>query len=492
MIARNILFNALGGVWTLGIAIAAVPLQIHLLGMEAYGVIGFLASLQIILTLLDLGLPTMIIRKVAAEQRAAEATVSAAAGLYVLLGVVCGALLAVLGPVLCDVFLDLPDNQRDHVIAAVRLSGLAFALRWPVAVYAGVLAGMQRMDVTNGLKASGATLRNIGVCAPLFFFPDIRVYAGWMVCISLVELVAHVAACRWIWRGFPLAPRFGWAPLKGTWSFSAGMFLLAGESILLTQSDRLVIGHLRPLAELGIYSVAYSFAFSLSILQGFVTSAMLPAFSVAADLPRNQERLESATELMMLALSLPAMAMLVLGDGLLQLLLAPADALMVAVPLGGLALGLLVNSSISLVVTDAIAKGRIWGVVMVNLLTLPFYLAVLWFSVQLYGGTGAACTWLLLNLSYLLSVPLALRRGDGHPDIIRLLLRNAIPYWLSALVCLGAMRWLLPDSPMGSLLGLLCGGLLHLACGWTMLTAGTRSLLVTTGRRVFNAGHAHG
>ena len=478
MIARNILFNVFGGLWALAIAVATVPLQTRLLGMESYGVVGFLASLQIIVGILDLGLPTMVIRKVASEGREAEPAVRATVGLYLLLGTAAGGAIAALAPWLCDTFLSPHHHLRDDTITAMRLSALALAVRWPVAVYSGLLTGLQRMRSTNLLKAGGATVRNLGVCAALLVLPDIRVFAGWMVLVGALELAAHMAVCRKAWPGMPLLPRFGLAPLAGTWAFSAGMLVISAQSILLTQSDRLVVAHFRPLLELGHYSAAYAFAFSLAIFQGFITSALLPVFAACGDGQRSAERREAATEVLMLGMSIPAVGLALMGESLLRMVMPPADAIAVAAPLGGLALGSLITSSLSMAITDSIAKGRVWGIAMLNLASLPFYLTVLVVGVSMYGIVGAAIAWLILNLSYLVSVPLALDRGEDSPHTVRLLLRCSVPFWLSAFVCLGAANLLLPPSEGWRLMPFIAGGCVHLAVGWFLLTARTRSMLL--------------
>jgi O-antigen/teichoic acid export membrane protein len=476
VIARNILFNALGGAWVLIISIMAVPLQIRLLGIESYGVIGFLASLQAIMAILDLGLPTMIIRLVAGKGRAAEAAVRSASGLYAVVGTAAGLALITLSPLLCDAFLAPSAAMRSAIIDAMRITGIAFAIRWPVAVYAGMLAGMQRMDLTNLLKAGGTTLRSLGVCGALWLLPDIRVFAAWMALAGALELAAYMWACRRAWPGCRLLPGFGLAPLAGTWAFSAGMVAISAESIALTQADRLVVARGCGLLEFGHYSAACSFAFALALLQGFITSALLPVLSTSADRERGSERREAATELLMLVMSAPALALAVMGGGLLRLILPDADATAISVPLAGLALGALVNSALSLAVTDAIATGRIGGVLLLNLISLPLYLTVLIIGVRMYGGAGAAAAWLLLNLSYLVSVPFALDRGDDHPHSIRLILRCAVPFWLSAAIWMVSARLLLPPTPLWSLAAFLAGSLLHLACGWLILTARTREL----------------
>ena len=60
VVRRNVLANIAGRGWAALISLAVVPIYIHLLGIEAFGLIGFFLSLMAILSLLDLGLGTAL------------------------------------------------------------------------------------------------------------------------------------------------------------------------------------------------------------------------------------------------------------------------------------------------------------------------------------------------------------------------------------------------------------------------------------------------
>lgn len=59
-IRRNVIANYLGQGWVAIVGIAFIPLYVHVLGVESYGLIGFFAVLQGAMQLLDFGLtPTL-------------------------------------------------------------------------------------------------------------------------------------------------------------------------------------------------------------------------------------------------------------------------------------------------------------------------------------------------------------------------------------------------------------------------------------------------
>ena len=65
VLKKNITANFVGGLWTGLMGLVFVPLYIHFLGIEAYGLIGIFAALLALFGLLDMGLSTTLNREIA-------------------------------------------------------------------------------------------------------------------------------------------------------------------------------------------------------------------------------------------------------------------------------------------------------------------------------------------------------------------------------------------------------------------------------------------
>jgi Polysaccharide biosynthesis protein. len=76
-VKHNILANYFGSIWQMAMGVLFVPLYIKFLGIESYGIIGFFASLQAALFILDLGLSTTFSREIArlAPTRSSDSTI---------------------------------------------------------------------------------------------------------------------------------------------------------------------------------------------------------------------------------------------------------------------------------------------------------------------------------------------------------------------------------------------------------------------------------
>ncbi len=65
MVSRNILATLIGNGWTALLGIFFIPVYLHFLGIEAYGLVGFYATLLAFFILLDLGMGATLNREFA-------------------------------------------------------------------------------------------------------------------------------------------------------------------------------------------------------------------------------------------------------------------------------------------------------------------------------------------------------------------------------------------------------------------------------------------
>src|SRR5688572_31067380 len=64
-VTRDIAAGLVNSVWSAAVSLACVPVYVHYLGIEAYGIIGFYIATQALMQLLDMGLSPTINREVA-------------------------------------------------------------------------------------------------------------------------------------------------------------------------------------------------------------------------------------------------------------------------------------------------------------------------------------------------------------------------------------------------------------------------------------------
>jgi O-antigen/teichoic acid export membrane protein len=444
----NIIFNFLGSAWLGILTLAVTPIQVHLLGVEAFGFVGLISILQVLLGSLDLGISATVTKVVSSDhsnRRSASAnTVNTASSVYWVIALLIAVLLWMNSAKVALFWLSRTSLDPATVTLGVQIIAVYLGLRWPVAFYTGVIGGLQRMDVLNIVKAGVQTLRLVGGVVVLFFVPDLVAFLVWFAISSAVELLVYAVLTYRLLPTLRLWPYFSLTSFKDIWKYSAAMNLIALTALVLSQADRLVVTKFLSLEALGYYSIAYNASIVISLVQSAINSATFPAYSHSFSSGRHADllsRYDKASQLMGLAVALPCFALVFFGHEILQIWISTKVADEAAVTMVWLALGFFLNSVISNAHMVAMACGQPNLSLKVNLLAPVFYIPALYFLVPQYGISGAAAAYAGLNVYYVVTlVPMVqaqvLKQGMGM-----WLRANFLPFVLAGVGAFGSAKF---------------------------------------------------
>jgi O-antigen/teichoic acid export membrane protein len=287
-IRTNVLANLAGNAWQAALGLFFPPLFARWMGIEAYGLVGFYASLNTLLSMLfDLSLSSTLRREVArltlrqdAEARREMADLTRTFEvLFWALGAAFALAVGALAPWLSRHALNPEALSEADVVRSIRLMGLALGLQLAQSVYAGVLLGAQRQTLLNAFTVVTTTARNLGAVlllttvsasAPLYFASQAAaIFAGGVALAAVVRRATGASA----------GASFRLALARRDLRFTAGLWLVYPLSFVLTQGDRLIVGKLLPLAEAGRYSLAVTAANAVYFFCNPVVNAVLPRFT---------------------------------------------------------------------------------------------------------------------------------------------------------------------------------------------------------------------
>ena len=308
MLKRNVLANFAGGIWTAFLTLLVTPIQIHLLGIEAYGVIGFIATLQIVVGVLDLGLSSTLTRDVAADHSpgwsASQTLLRTAMTVYWSFAAVIGVGLFLGSGVLARRWFNPGALDLVTLTQAVEAAAVYLALRWPIALYTGILAGTQRMDALNVIKVVSTSVRLLGGILVLLIWRELIAFLIWTVVSALIEVMLYFATAHRVMPNLGWRPSFSHAALRAVAGFSSQLGLLSILGIGLSQLDRLMISKMLPLEQLGFYSLAYTAATGISLVISSFSAALMPSFASSHGAAAHDAllaRYRSANEVMLYA-----------------------------------------------------------------------------------------------------------------------------------------------------------------------------------------------
>lgn len=407
----NVAANFLGSAWTAAAQLLCVPLYVQLLGVEAYGLIGFYVTLRAALLVLDLGLATTVNRELArlsVNESHADKMRDFARTLelgYWILGGVLAALLIALAPSIANGWVNVRSLSPSQVTRTLMIVGILIGLQWPLSFYQGGLMGLQRQVPLNSLKILDATLSTAGAVLVLRFMTrDISAFFEWQIGVSVLHLfLIH----RVLWRalgGTPTAGRIELRSLGSIRAFALGMSGISVLGIAITQMDKIVLSRLLPLQAFGYYMLADTLANGMYLFITPVFGALYPrlaAHVAAAYTSEIRELYHGGTQLLAVVM-LPVAAVLALcpAAAMTAWLGDAESAQRVAPILRLLVLGTALNGLMHIPYALQLAYGWTRIGVLIRGGQFLLFLPLLLLLAAMYGGTGAASVWLAMNAVY--------------------------------------------------------------------------------------------
>lgn len=409
-LARNMAAAVANSAVVVLITLVALPFYLKYLGIEAYGLIGFYATLQAVLLVLDLGLAPMVSREIAhaaetGQQRRSASLLRTLGIVYVGVAIAIVGLVTLAAPWIGERWLQAQSLSPETVTHAVALMGVNLACRWPISLYHGALVGAHR------LAHSAATSMTVNVVAAtttiVVLAWGVRSIEAFFVVQTAFGLL-HAVALRMLARravGERDAP-YDFTDLRRVWRFSAWMSGVGVVGVLLSQIDKLVLSRMIDLDAFGLYVLAALLVSGLQILTVPAFGSLYPKFSALiarGDIASLDHLYRVGGKLFATSIFTLAFAIVFFAEPLLLVWLREADIAKNVAPLAAvLALGSACNGIMYFPYTLQLAIGKpqmAFGIAG-GLLILMVPLALL--LVPKLGAMGGAVAWLVVNVLYLL------------------------------------------------------------------------------------------
>jgi O-antigen/teichoic acid export membrane protein len=469
---RNITANVLSRVWSALMSFAFVPFYVRFLGPEAYGLIGFFATMMAVFAVLDMGLSMTVNRELARadgddEVARARDLVRSLEYIYWLIAVIIGVVCFSAAGFIAEHWLQGRTLSVETAARAVQLMGLTAMLRWPSALYNGALIGLRRQVVLNIVVMVAATLQGGGAVLVLWLVsPTIEAFFGWQLIVAGAQIAALVFLA-WHFLALPgHRPSFNTGVLRSVLMFSSGVFAIILSSVVLTQSDKILLSRYLTLEQFGYYTLAAAVASVLATTAVAINNAVFP------EMARIHARSDGNTAIAdFYHLCAQFMSLVIIPAGLTLaffsyefLSLYLGDSVVVSHTYVLLSVWALANTVYALIVLPnslQLASGWTSLALSKNLIGTVVYLPVLVVLIKGYGAVGGVIAWLLLVMSYFLIEPVIMHRRLIPQEIGRWYLRDVGRPLAISVVALGGARLLaVPSLPVLARIAIAAGGAL--------------------------------
>jgi len=455
--SRNVLANYFGQAWTVALGFAFVPFYVATLGTEGYGVVGFFLLAQAWLPLLDLGLLPAVNREFARFSAGAHDGQSIrdllrSIELLCLVPALVIVLSALFGSrMIADHWLNVATLPLGVVALAIIMIAVVIGLRLFEGLYRGALLGASLQMEYNVAMVALGTLRHLGAVAVLkFISPTVSAFFIWQALVSLLTVLALGAVAYRYLRPHAGHGRFSRRAVAAVWGFASTSALATLLGIVLSQTDKVLLSRLLPLASFGVFTLALTACSVLPMLLNPICTAVYPRLVEYATRKSDVElSLIYHRSSQLLAVLVIPMA-LTLAFFSFDIMLAWTGNVGIATPasliLSAYVIGSMFGAMVQLPAYLQLAHGWTTLTAGLNVVAVAVLIPLLLLTVPRYGVIAAAIIWALLNLGYLIFMVGIMHRRLLVGEKSRWYGRAVVAPLLAALVVVGACWLLLHDA----------------------------------------------
>jgi O-antigen/teichoic acid export membrane protein len=413
VVKKNILANFSGSFLTSLITIVFIPLYIKYLGIEAWGIIGIFSTIQSAVIILDLGLSASMTREISKysilpnSEVILKDIVRTLEVIYWITAIIIIFIIIISSHFITYNWLNKGNIDQSVIQSSIILMGFAIGLQWPSSLYSGGLVGLQKHVLLNIINVSINLLRSVGVVLILIFVNrSVYTFFIWQ---ALVSLINSLVLYFFLWKNLPktiVKATFKKEILSNIWKFAAGMSGISILALLLTQMDKVILSKTLSLKEFGYYTFASSIAMSLTRLYTPYFNSIYPRLTqlVALNNESDLKTFYHKSCQFLTFLILPITLVLCVYSYEIILLwtksitLSQNVYLIFNILLFGTVINGFMNPPYALQLANGWTKLNLYSNILAVLIIIPCY----FFLSKSYGSIGAAISWLILNIGYLI------------------------------------------------------------------------------------------
>lgn len=400
LLARNTIWNLIGNGAPMVVAVFAMPVLIHGLGKDRFGVLALAWALIGYASFFDMGLGRALTQLVAnklgsGEEQEVPKLVWTSLFLMLALGGLGAAIVSGISPWLIHRALKIPQEMQTEVLHGFYLVGLSVPVVIGTAALRGLLEAYQKFGIINVLRIPMGVFSYLGPLLVLPFSKSIFAVIAVLVVGRVVAWVIHFLVC---FKAIPsLRHQIRWdrSVARPLLRFGSWMTVSNIISPLMVTMDRFVIGSLLSVAAVAYYTTPYEMVSKLWLIPASLLGVMFPAFSTSfvRDPKRTELLYRRSVRYLLLALFPLILVIITLAQDGLRVWLGADFALHSFRALQWLAVGIFINGLAAAPFAVVQGAGRPDLTAKLHLIELPAYLITLFWLIRAQGIEGAAMAW---------------------------------------------------------------------------------------------------
>ncbi len=400
LLARNSIWNLLGQLLPLTVALVAIPPLVHGLGVERFGLLSLAWIVVGYFSFFDLGMGRALTKLVAdrlaaKEQSSIPPLVWTSLMLMLALGIAGGAIIWGIAPWVVGRALKVPAALGQESVLSFSVLATSVPIVTVTAGLRGVLEAQQRFRILNLIRIPSSMFFFVGPLLVLPFSHSLVPVMMVLVAGRLLAGVAHLLACLHAMPHLHHGFRLQRSLINPVIEFGSWMTVSNVIGPLMVYLDRFLVGILLSIGAVAYYTAPFDMVNRLWVIPGALAGVLFPAFAVS--LAEDRERvgllLNRGNKYVFLVVFPIILSIVTLAPEGLRFWLGPAFAQNSSSVLRWLAVGVFINCLAHVPMALIHSAGRPDITAKLHLAELPLYLVAVWVLTKKMGIEGTAIAW---------------------------------------------------------------------------------------------------
>ncbi|HSA07273.1 MAG TPA: flippase [Candidatus Gastranaerophilales bacterium] len=406
---KNVVFNLLGKILPMGIALFTIPIIINNMGNERFGILTIIWMLIGYSSIFDLGLGralTQMVSKKIGENDVKELPpiIWTASSLLFFMGIIAGIAIFSFSTFIVVDLLKVSEIYRHETVNAIKLVALCIPMLFFNGAFNGVLTSYQKFGTINLVTAPLALFNFVSPLLVFIFTNNLAAVVGTLVFgRALVSVTYFIVCLKTVDNLYKFKIDFKF--IKPLLSYGSWITVSNIISPLMSTFDRFIISNQLSASVVAFYTTPYELTARLVVLPGAIVSVLFPAFSmeIVSNPQRAKNLFHKATKYLFFILLIPVIIIILFAKTGLSLWINPEFAENSFRIAQVISAGVLFNGLAFIPYCFIQAYGKSDMTAKFHLIEFPVYMILLFGLINVFGILGAAFAWTIrVIMDYLL------------------------------------------------------------------------------------------
>lgn len=393
-------------IWNIVAVYIFIPINISVLGNASFGIISYAATFQAFISLLELGVSTVLKRELSIQKESNEHSilVESVDRIYIAIALVAMLGLTVIGYFWADKIIKTQSLNKDEIFIIFTLIIGINLLQLLINIFQGAMWGMNEITKSNFFQIAISSLKFVIPITIVYVFKsDIITY---FISQVILLFIFYISIRSYIFKKLNINSlnflNLNFNEIKKHSSFAGGVFLISLLAALASQTDKIILSSLISIEALSPYYIAFTIAQISTILISPLTNVTFNKLTLYKS--QNQDTIlaqtiSSLSNIMFFAIAFIFSNLLLFSNAALNLWIRNEEIVFsIQRVLPFLLIGGALQAFTVLPFSLSLASKDSKSIIRIQLIYITISIPLNFLLINKFGTTGAAIVWCSTNV----------------------------------------------------------------------------------------------